>query len=52
MQECLDATRADDFDSGDNGPITWRPVRHVDALNPRQEVDRKSGMAVRFERRF
>jgi hypothetical protein len=30
MQECFDATRAENFDPRNNGPITWCPGRHVD----------------------
>src|SRR5262245_35059111 len=35
VQKCLDATLAYDFDSGNNGAVTWCTKRHVDASNPR-----------------
>src|SRR5215831_20105635 len=42
MQECLDATGADDFDSGNNGPINWCPARHVDASPPKLDAGRNA----------
>src|SRR5215470_14778769 len=48
MQEWLDATRANDFNSGDNGPIRWCPRwRHVDLSNPRNGT--RAGMTLLAE---
>src|SRR5262249_15051861 len=49
VQEWLDATLADDFDSANDRPIGRCPARSVHASNP-LETGRRQGTAVLFER--
>src|SRR5262245_13532584 len=44
VQEWLDATGADHFYSGNDGPIGWIPWRHLDASSPRNGT--REGMAL------
>src|SRR5215831_6952780 len=50
MQECLEATLANDFDSANNRPIERCPVRNVHASNSRNWT--QAGMSVRFRADF
>jgi hypothetical protein len=53
MQERLDATLPEDFDSGNNGPINGCHERHIDASKPSETGagwDRRCSSTADFER--